>query len=248
MEILRDLLYTNKSIVKDTVVSLSRNWLIIFMGLFYSLATIILYSVLQYFWILAGIVLIIATSGLISNYLYLLNCIITRNKFTFQDFKDGFTAYLRKVWGILFVFWVASLGFDLLVVPILSSFISPVAIRLMTTFLIFIFLNSLPEAIYQKYYNPWETIKYTMEFIKENWIEWIIPNIILLAVLFFFTGNLLNLMLSRFSLLGIFLNTGSIILYLLGQLWLSFVMIYRGYLFNVLSTSNRRKRLFMRKL
>ncbi|SCY97488.1 hypothetical protein [Alkaliphilus peptidifermentans] len=246
MEILRDLLYTNRGILKDTFKSAKKNWPIIFMGLFYSIATIFLYSILQYFWILAGIILIIATSALISNYLYLLNCIVTRNKISFQDFKDGFTAYLRKVWGILFVFWVASLAFDLVVAPLLMFTLSPTALRLMISFLLFILLNSLPEVIYQKHYNPWETITYSMAFVRDNWLEWFIPNSILFLVLFFFTGNLIT-SITRYSLLNIFLNSQGILLYILGQIWLAFAMIYRGYLFDLLSTSNRRKRLFMRK-
>ena len=53
------------------------------------MATVILSMSLGYFGILGGIVSIIVTSALISNYLYILNTILNKGYFNFQDFKDG---------------------------------------------------------------------------------------------------------------------------------------------------------------
>ncbi len=247
MEILKDLYYTNRSILKTTTNSIIKNWPIIFTGIFYTIATIFLYTILPYFWILAGLVLIIATSGLTSNYLHLIDGIIKRDKITKQDFKEGFTVYLRKVWGILFLFYVGRMAFNLLVMPILSGFIHPMALENMLIFLTMVFLNPIPEVLYQKHYSSWESITYSLEFVKENWIEWFIPNIIFGVLMYLLTGNIIKDVLNYYLPLNTLLSSKGFVFYLLGQILFSFMMVYRGYLFETLSTSNRRKRLFMRK-
>ncbi|MCC5909327.1 MAG: hypothetical protein JJT76_02670 [Clostridiaceae bacterium] len=248
MQILQDLFYTNEKVLTSTALSLKKNWAIIFTGLFYTMATIILYILLPHFWILGGLVLILFTSALISNYLHLLDCIVSRNKFHLQDFKEGFTIYLRKVWGVLFIAWVGSLILSTLVMPILRSAIHPILLTSIINFLVLVLLNALPETIYQKHYNPWESLIYTVDFIKDNWIEWFIPNIILMGIMYLLVGNFLGGMVhNRFSIIRIFTYSSGFATYILSQIWLAFMMIYRGYLFEILSTSNRRKRLFMRE-
>lgn len=247
MDIIKDLFYTNKKIIKKAFSNTLKNWPIIFTGLFYSTVTLILTVLLPYFWILGGLVLIVFTSALISNYLYLINCIIKRNKFDFEDFKEGFTVYLRKVWGISFIGWVALLIINTFLTPGFRRGISPMAIGGIINFLIFVLLNALPEVIYQKYYNPWESITYALEFAKDNWVEWFVPNIVLVGILYLFTESFISGLFNYYILFRIFISPLSVILYITAQIWLSFTMIYRGYLFEILSTSNRRKRLFMRE-
>lgn len=243
MDILNDILYSNKKICKTAFKTLVNNWAIIFTGLFYSFATIILYMIAPAFGILGGILTVIVTSALISNYLYLLNRIVRSNRFDFQDFKDGFTVYLRKVWIIFFFGYVASMGLSYFVLPILPRAIYP-----FVGYITIILFNALPESIYQKYYEPWETITYSIEFIKENVIEWFIPNLILLGGMYLITGDILrNIFNYYISIYAIFTSPTGIIIYLIGQLWFSYMMIYRGFLFELLSTSTRRKRLFMRE-
>lgn len=247
MDIIKDIYYTNRKTAKTTLSSIIKNWPIIFTGLFYSTATIVLAAVLPFFWILGGLVMIIFTSALISNYLYLIQCIVKRNKFNLQDFKDGFTVYLRKVWGVLFIGYVASLIINTFLMPGLRRSIQPVGLGLIINLLAFILFNALPEVIYQKYYNPWESITYAVEFVRDNWIEWFTPNLILIAVLYILTGNLLTGIFNYQISISLLISPIGAIMYLAGQVWLSFMMIYRGNLFEILSTSNRRKRMFMRE-
>ncbi|MGV8146170.1 MAG: hypothetical protein ACLKAK_06185 [Alkaliphilus sp.] len=252
MDLVRDLIYTNKSIAIKAFKKLYKNWVLIFAGLFYSLATLVLMLSLRFFWLLAGIVLIIGTSALISNYLHLLDCIVRRNKLTMQDFKAGFTVHLRKVWGIIFVFFIVQMGLDLLVVPILGRMIGPLALALIINFLVLILLNSLPEVIYQKDYNSWGSIKHTIDFVKENWIEWFVPNFFIIAIMYFlsrqlFAGITALRIMALIKITDLFSPT-MIITYLISQVFISYFMIYRGLLFATLSTSTRRKRLFMREL
>lgn len=252
MEILKDIYYTNLDVSKKALVSTIKNWSIIFTGLFYSVITIILSMSLRYFGILGGIVSIVVTSALISNYLYLLDTILKRGYFNFQDFKDGFTPYLSKIWSILFIGYVAKLILDF-IAPTLTTFIAPGALGIIITFLTFMLFNPIPEITYQKHYGPGETIMYSVNFVRDNWVEWFIPNIVLLAVFYFLSGQSLSIFRIVNNVFNYFMSFTSIsisvkglLIYVLGQVWFSYFMIYRAYLFETLSTSSRRKRLFTR--
>ena len=247
MDFLADIIYMNRTIAKTALTSLYKNWVIIFTGIFYITISVIISSLLSFFWILAGLVLIIVSSALISNYLHLLDCIIKRDRLGWHDFKDGFTIYLRKVWGISFLGWVASFGLNSFILPILSIGIPGFTLSMIVNFLIFLLLNPLPETVYQQNYNPWESITYTVGFIKENWLEWFVPNLVLLGGLYLLTGNLLMGVFNTYVVSTRILSIRGLGFFIIGQIWFSYMMIYRGYLYELLSTSTRRKRLFMRK-
>lgn len=249
MSILQDLYYMNLKTAKNAFRSLMKNWLIIFTGLVYSTILFIGTLVSPLFWILSRLFLLILSSAMVSNYLYLLQQIIEKDRFSFQDFKDGFLIYLRKVWSVYFIGFVALLGLDIFLRPIIVGFVGPFVYHFALIFLVVFLLNALPETIYQKPYNGWESIKSSVDFIKEHWIEWYLPNIVLIGILAFITGSaLINVFDSVTSLRTIFQGPFGTVLYLLGQLWFSYMMIYRGYLFKLLNTSSRRKRLFMRNM
>ncbi|RKD32572.1 hypothetical protein [Thermohalobacter berrensis] len=251
MEILRDLYYTNRLTAKKTYKLFLANWPIIFTGFVYTIINIILFSVISFLFtgvlrLLAGIVIALATSSLVSNYLYLLSNIIKYDKFTLHDFKLGFKAFLWKVYGVLVIGWIAGLLFQMALAPILYRIIPSGILSLIISLLVFVFLNPLPETIYQKFYSPWETIVYSFEFIKENWLEWFIPNIVLIYLIYLTTGTTMTTLFPTQVFMGFDFSLKGILLYLLGQILFSFTMIYRGKLFETLSTSTRRKRLFMR--
>lgn len=249
MSLIKDLYYMNLKTAKKAFRSLMNNWLIIFTGLIYSTILFVGTIISPLFWILSRLFLLILSSAMVSNYLYLLQRIIEYDRFNFNDFKDGFLIYLRKVWSVYFIGFVVLFGLDIFVRPIIVGAIGPFAYQFGLIFLMVFLLNALPETIYQKTYNGWESIKYAVDFVKEHWIEWYLPNVILIGILVFITGSaVINVFDSVTSLRGITQGPMGIILYLLGQLWFSYMMIYRGLLFRLLNTSSRRKRLFMRKM
>ncbi|MBS4537964.1 hypothetical protein GOQ27_05795 [Clostridium sp. D2Q-11] len=251
MVILKDIFYLNKDTLKTTLDLLFKNWKIILMGFVYITINAILGIIINGLFIgvlriIGGIILTLAMAAMTSNYLYLLQNIIRIERFTLQDVKDGFTALLRKVYGVLLIGWLASILYSMVLAPILGSIGS--IIMMIVPVLVFVLLNPLPESIYLKYNDPWGTIVYAFEFIKENWLEWFVPNIVFLAALYFLSGRIiLSLFMIRFSS-TIDISVYSIFIYVIGQVVFSFVMIYRGVLFDSLSTSTRRKRIYMRDL
>ncbi len=257
MEFLKDIIYINKITGKKALDLFLKNWMIIFTGLIYTTINIAAVFLASPFLsvpilnIVASVLLYFLAVALISSYFYILYSIIKYKKFEFRDIKIGLKVYLNEVIRILFVGWIASVIVFRLIVPILSNslggYLDSSTIINILMIVLLIAINPLPEVIYQKRYTGLDGVRYTFEYMKENWIEWLIPNVILIGLLYLVTGSTIT---SLFST-GINFNTNilsikSIGLYLIGQVIFSFTMIYRGVLFETLSTSTRRKRMFMR--
>ncbi|NMB26771.1 MAG: hypothetical protein GX987_01805 [Tissierellia bacterium] len=249
MDILQDIFMINKTTIKKSIKSFKKNWIIIFTGLVYTILNMAMLLILGTFFrgilfILAGFIIAVVSSSLISNYLYLLFNIINYDRITMDDFKDGFKYFLRKIYGIFFIAWIGSYFLSMIGgmagtnAALLSRVISIV---------ILIALNPLPETIYQKNYSSFESIKYAFEFMKENWFNWMLPNIIFYFLLYLITNTLLLDVFTTHLDFNFSFTIKGIVLYFLGQTLFSFIMIYRGHLFKLLSTSTRRKRMYMNK-
>ncbi len=249
MDILQDFLLINKQTMKKSISSLLSNLPIIFTGIVYVAINIVIYRVVLTLFtgvlsIFAGIILAIFSASMISNYLYLLFNVINYNKITFQDFKDGFTYFLRKIYTIFFFAWIGSFLLDA-VSGILGS--NSYILSIIISISVLVILNALPETLYLKTIEPMDSIIYAFEFMKENWLNWLMPNVVLYAVLFLLTGSIVTDLFATHIFTGFSLNIISIAKYLLGQVLFSFLMIYRGHLYKLLSTSTRRKRMYMNK-
>ena len=249
MDIIKDLIYINKSAFNKTIKSLSKNWIIIFTGIVYTILNVAIFSLISVFLtgflsILSGIIVAIITAAFISNYLYLLFNIINYDRINMQIFKDGFKYYLWKIYGVLFI---AYLGRILL--GILSNMLGGLAsaLNIVIYLSILIVLNPLPETIYLKSYSSWESVLNTFEFMQENWLNWLLPNVIFHLVLYFITGNLITNVFTTHLSFNMVFSIKNIIIYLVGQGLFSFIMVYRGHLYKTLSGSTRRKRMFMNK-
>ncbi|NLY44689.1 MAG: hypothetical protein GX053_01660 [Tissierella sp.] len=249
MNIFKDIIYVNKEAGKKTIESFKKNWIIIFTGFVYTLLNIAIYGLLGTLlsgplFILSGIIAALVSAAMVSNYLYLLFNIINYNRVTIQDFKNGFTYFLRKIYIVIFIGYIATRLLGL----VSGAFGSISAILIPLLYIsALVILNPLPETIYLKYYDSWESIMETADFMKDNWLNWAIPNIIFSILLYVFTGNtLLNIFNTHISFNFIF-NINGLGMYLVGQIIFSIMMIYRGHLYKLLSGSTRRKRMFMNK-
>lgn len=247
MNLIKDLLLVNKLTVKKSIKSFSKNWMLIFTGLVYTFLNILILFILNTFfkgplYILVGFIMAIVSSSLISNYLYLLSNIINYDRITMGNFKEGFKFYLWKIYGVFFIAWIANYLLSLLT-GILGT--SGDLVNKIISIIILIGLNPLPETIYQKYYSPFESIQYAFEFMKGNWFNWLLPNILLYLLLYLVTGKVIVDLFATHLSFGLDLSLKGIGIYILGQVVFSFIMIYRGHLFKLLSTSTRRKRMYM---
>lgn len=249
MEILQDIIIVNKQTIKKTFHSLTKNWMIIFTGILYFIMNVVIYNIIfnifrGAFSIIAGIIAAVMIAAMISHYLYLLSNIIDYDRLILHDFKDGFGFFFRKVYRVTFIAWIGSYF-----VSALGGMLGPSSYVLdsIINILILILLNALPEIIYLESLDSMDSIMYSLDFIKNNWYNWLIPNVILYFGLYLITGNIITDLFTTNISFGIIFGRFNIIRYFVGQILFSFMMIYRGHLFKLLNKSNRRKRLFMSK-
>ncbi len=247
MTMLEDFLSVNKQAFKRTIGSFSKNYLIFLIGIIYSfIVTIGAIAVSFIFrgplYILSGFVTGFITASLMSNYLYLLFIIINYDrKITFEDFKRGFTAFLGQAYSVLILIWIVNyfLGVFGLVSPK-----GAISISSLVNLSIFTLFNALPETIYLKQYTGIDSFIYSLEFLKDNLINWGIPMVIFNLVIYIISGSFVRSFLPSLNVLfyyGLYYTLRQV----LGQVVFSFMMIYRGYLYRTLSTSTKRKREFM---
>lgn len=249
MNYLNDIIYVNKVSIKKTITSLKNNLPIIFTGIVYTILNLIAFSILGRLFvgplfIISGFIMAIISSSFISNYFYLLHNIINYNRFTIEDFKRGFTYFLWKIYG---VFFIAYLGQMILSFFTGSIGLGAIPLSFIVAIAVYILFNPLPEIIYLKDRSPVDSIMYSLEFIQENWLNWLLPNTVLIIILYFITGNVLLGIFNTHMNFNMIFTIRNIVLYLISQVIFSFIMIYRGHLFKLLSTSTRRKRMFMNK-
>jgi hypothetical protein len=245
MELIKDLIDVNKQTFVKTLNSIKSHWEALLIVLVYVLISQTVFMLVRNMFvgalsIVSGILIALIEAALISSFLFVLNNIVLYNRFRWKDVIEGLNYYLLKVYGILFIFFIVNF--------ILSStlnLIGSIGYLLSLIFQLFIIfaLNPLPETIYLKNYDSRGSILYCIEFIKGDFLNWFVPNIVLGVCLFFIVNisntNLLAISVSNFI--------PFILELLLISVFLSFFMIYRGHLFKLLSTSNRRKRQFMNK-
>lgn len=249
MDILKDFFLINKQTINKTLSSLKNNWLIVFSGIAYIfLSTVVSMIVFSLFrgvlGLIGGIIIAVFSASLISNYLYLLYNVINYNRLKLQDFKDGFTFFLRKVYIIFFYGWIGSMLLSVFYRMLGSN---SYILSMIVNISLLILLNPLPETLYLKVRDPMDSIMYSVDFMKENWINWLIPNVVFHGVLFYLTGSIITNLFTTHVSVGFGIGIGSIVKYLTAQILFSFIMIYRGHLFKLLSTSTRRKRMYMNK-
>jgi hypothetical protein len=239
MEIIQDLIKTNQIVLKKTMLAYKSSLLLFLLGIPYMALTFSAGVLASWLGFLGGILIFAVEAAIISDYLHIIHQVITRRRFDLDDFKNGFMIHFRKVYMILFLFWVANYGASLLLMPILNALGLGFVLMAIYGFVVII-LNPLPEMIYQRHYSESEMLLKSVEFSKENVISWFVPNAVLAAVILL-VNLLINNLLQPFG--SSWLNL--LVMSTVTAGLISFAMIYRGYLFEILYKTTRRKRMFM---
>lgn len=248
MKILTDILHTNIWTLKKTNKLIGEHHLLMYVGLIYGpllWAMLYLASNLPLF---GGMIEFLAYALVFSNYFYLINRATAGYSTNWQDVKDGFGAYMRKIFGLLFVFWVANYGVTLFVFPLLGPLMGNL-LGILIYGGCFIIFNALPETIYKKDFGEIDSIRYGIDFLKGNWIDWFVPNGLLI-------GANIGIWVGIFKGLPIVFGTlpfavasalTIVVAILVLQLTVGYTMLYRGLLFTRLDSTTRQKRLMQIK-
>lgn len=251
MSFITDIILVNKEVFEKTIRSIKSNWQILLVGVVYAILSMIASIIVSRLFIgplglARGLILALIEAAIISSYIFVLYNVISYNRFRWRDVKNGFTFFIWKVYAILFMFYLGSILLSF-VGNIIGGFLY-IYLMMIISLLLFVVLNPLPEALYVKTYTPWDTVIYCWEFMKDNWLNWIVPNVIFFILLFIFSGQAPFYSINPFR--GVTITYGFVVMarYLISSIILSFGMLYRGHLFTLLSTSSKRKRQFMRKV
>jgi len=99
-------------------------------------------------------------------------------------------------------------------------------------------LNAVPEMIYQGRASGLELIGASYNFIVENWIEWLVPNLLLFVGGYLFLDFFTSLLFGLPAFVQLFVSA-----FMLGLL-LAYFMTFRGFLFSQLHGTTRRARIY----
>ena len=234
MQVLQVTLWMYANAVRRSWKSVSKNWVVSLAPIAYGLILAIVASIVAPLGIIGGLLFSLASQACVSSGLFLIKQLVDGKKADFNDFLNGFGVYLWELLGIAFILWiplrVLSMG--------LAGTPNGDLIYFLIKLVLYILLNPVPEFIYQTRASGLDLISASYNFIVENWIEWLLPNIVLLAVGYFLLAMLEAFLFSLPPFVALFVYA------FLAGLALTYVMIFRGFLFAQLHGTTRRSRLY----
>lgn len=185
--------------------------------------------------ILGGFAMALILDALFSCYLYFTGEVVAESKVSVDELKKSLGAYFFAVMNVLFVFYVANLILGYTVAAGPGARMVDLAVNLLTAVL----LNVVPEVLYIRgTRGGLETMSRSVKFIQENWLEWFIPNGLLLAGMYFFLTEIVF----RLPFWG-YVGAGLVL-----SAAFHLLMVFRGHLFRELDGSSHRQRMFKYRL
>jgi hypothetical protein len=248
MNILIDLFYTNKKVFKKTFKSLIKYQELLVIGIPYLILGMIAMRFSYSLTFFAGLIIFAALSAIISDYLFVIENIVKYDRFNWNIFKHGFKVYFRKIFALLFVYYIVDYGIKLFILPLARFIPGGYLISFLLPIILLIVLNVMPETIYYKSYDEIDSIKYSLAFLKHNIISWLVPNGmmgVLLFGLYHLIFRLVSIATSSFSY-AVGLTIDLLVVAIFLQAFVGFAFVYRGYLYKLLDSTTRKKRIFSR--
>jgi hypothetical protein len=234
MKTVRVTLWIYAMALRRSLEAVAKNWIVSFAPLAYGLILSATVSVVAPLGLIGGLILGLVSQACVSSGLCLIENIVRMGKTNFDDFVKGFAVYLWELVRIAFILWiplqVVSMG--------LSGVPNGGLIYLFLQIALYVVLNPVPEFIYQTRASGVELLGASYNFIVENWIEWFVPNVILTVAAYFLLNTLSLLAFGLPAFAHFFLTTFGL------GLCLTYIMVFRGFLFAELHGSTRRSRAY----
>lgn len=177
--------------------------------------------------VLGGFLLGLVWAACIASFLYLVERLVRHGRVSFEEFPASFAPYFSDVIGVMFVLWMLR---TVLSLAVMTNPQGMLILRVVQLF-IFVFLNAVPELIYLGHHSSMDLLTESYRFISENWIEWFPPTLLAGAILVFLTEVSLG-------------GWADLLKWAVVALFVYFMMVLRGLLFEELSGSTRRGRAF----
>jgi hypothetical protein len=237
MEQIRALVWIYKTCLIRTVELVRENLGIIFAPIAYGFVLSAAALLLAPLGFIGGLVLGVVLAACASSGLYLIENVVRMSKASLQDFTKGFTVYIWEILTLAFIFWIpmrllAQFAFTTPNGPLLY---------LAVQILLYVIFNAVPELIYQGRVSGLALLSASYQFIVENWIEWLLPNLLVGIAGYLLRNLVYQLVIPLPFFLQYFLVETAF------GLFLTFLMIFRGLLFGELNGTTRRSRVYRYK-
>ena len=237
MDLVKATLWIYLYALRQSLGLLKKNWRVIFAPLAYGAVLWAGGALLTPFGMIGGLLLVLVSDACMSSGLHLIENIVKTGKASFQDGMRGFGVHLWEIVQISFILWVPLT----LVSQTLGSTPNGPLLLLFIQLLIYIFLNAVPELMYQSHASGIELLPASGRFIMENWLEWLAPNLVVLAAGYLLVEGFLTAVQTLPSPVATFLvlsvSGGALVV----------LMIFRGILFTELDGTTRRSRVYRYK-
>jgi hypothetical protein len=234
MKILQVTLWMYATALERSWQVVRKNWVVSFAPVVFGIILAVVGSVVAPLGIIGGFIYSLVSAACASSGLYLIKNLVDSGKANFNDFLNGFTVY---IWDVITILFIVGIPMRLAAMS-LASVANGALLYFLLRLGLYILLNAVPELIYQSRTSGLELIGASYNFIVENWLEWLIPNI-LFAVAGYF---LLDMFGSLIYGLPLYLELFLYALFL--GLGLAYFMTFRGFLFSELYGTTRRSRLY----
>jgi len=177
--------------------------------------------------LLGGFIVGLVWAACIASFLFLVERLVRHGRVTLDEFPGSFAPYFSDVIGVMFVLWMVRMLLSMALVTNPQGLL----IMLVAQLFIFVFFNAVPELIYLGHHSSLELLGESYQFIADNWIEWFPPTLVAGAIF---------VVLMELPLAGALV----VVKWALVGLFVYFVMVLRGFLFEELQGSTRRSRAF----
>ena len=237
MEQIKAIFWIYKTCLIRTVELVRNNLGIIFAPIAYGVLLSAATMLLAPLGIIGGIIMGVVLAACASSGLYLVENVVRMGKTSLQDFARGFSVYIWEILTIAFIFWIpmrllAQFAFTTPNGPLLY---------LGVQILLYVIFNAVPELIYQGRVSGLALLSASYQFIVENWIEWLLPNLLVGLAGYMLRNLVYQLVAPMPFFLQYFLVEAAF------GLFLTFLMIFRGLLFSELNGTTRRSRVYRYK-
>ena len=212
--------------------------------------------------LLGGFALGILLALFLSVYFFTVAAGVERERIDFGEVRShGFQLFSPLISVLFFLYIINFLADRMLGSPDMAW------VRMCINLFVTVLFNPLPEVIYNRGGIATEMFAVSLEFIKENFVEWLLPALLFVLLIALATqSSFLGLLVllatndplhlieeSLFSLAGMRLffwltNPLSVVYVVLFLYGLYFVCVFRGALYKRLSGSTRRKRIYQERM
>lgn len=232
MELLRATLWVYQVALLQTLQVIKANPAIVLAPLAYGVILSVAARLLAPLGLLGGFLSLLVFDACASSGLFVLERLVKAGRADMEDFLRGFGVYLLEVVRVSFLVWVPLALAGAVLGPLDQG---PVILAVLKL-LLFVFLNAVPEFIYQSRASGMELLAASYAFVVENWAEWFLPNAVLLAVWWGLKASLPPL--PALDLLQAILAVCAV------AAFVAAAMLFRGLLFSLLHGSSRRSRIY----